>query len=474
MFKLHNLILLGMLLGFGVGVVLWQASRGEAGPPGWMPGVLYVLDLLGPTLFMGALKMIIAPLIFASIVASVTSLPDLRELGAIGWKTLAYYLTTTTVAVSIGLAIVLLVQPGQQEQSRSAREKRVADLEQRRAAYVQETSEPALDDAGRPTPGYVVWLAGQEGGSASAADAARLAAMRGAEGRSLGEIFKQDVVEQLLMNPLRAMSLDPPNALGIIFFALLLGIACVVVGPPASAVRDFFVGISEATMKITHWIIAVSPLAVACIVAKLVAETGPDVFKALAWFCGTFLGGVVLHVSALLAIVGLVGGVSPRRFFSGMREAFLIAFTTRSSMATLPVTIANVTENLDVSPKVANFSLPLGATMNMDGTAMYQAIAVIFLIQIFGGVDDVQVHLNAGTLLVVLFAAVLSSIGAAAVPNAGLVTLVIVASAVNLPIYYLPLIFAVDSVMDMFRTLTNVLGDSVGAVVVNRLERGRL
>jgi Na+/H+-dicarboxylate symporter len=152
----------------------------------------------------------------------------------------------------------------------------------------------------------------------------------------------------------------------------------------------------------------------------------------------------------------------------------MIAFTTRSSAATLPVTIANTTENLKVSPKVANFSLPLGATMNMDGTALYEGVAVIFLIQIYGGLDDVSIAMTGMTTFLIFITAVLASVGAAAVPDAGLVTMVLVASAVHLPIHYIPLIFAVDALLDMFRTSTNVLGDTVGAIVVNRLERSRL
>jgi Na+/H+-dicarboxylate symporter len=186
------------------------------------------------------------------------------------------------------------------------------------------------------------------------------------------------------------------------------------------------------------------------------------------------IGGIVIHVAVLLAIAKFIGGVGPLRLWRGIREAWMIAFTTRSSAATLPVTIENVTEKIGVSPKVANFSLPLGATMNMDGTALYEGVAVIFLIQIFGGLADVPIAMTMGVTLVVFVTAVLASVGAAAVPDAGLVTMVLVASAVKLPIYYIPIIFAVDAFLDMFRTSTNVLGDSVGAVVVNRLEIGKL
>jgi Na+/H+-dicarboxylate symporter len=236
----------------------------------------------------------------------------------------------------------------------------------------------------------------------------------------------------------------------------------------------FFRGLNGAMMTITHWLMRVSPVAIGCIVAKLVAETGPTVFASLGWYCGTVVGGIFIHVIILLTISTFVGGVNPLVLWRGLREAWLIALSTRSSAATLPVTIANVTENLKVSPKVANFSLPLGATMNMDGTALYEGVAVIFLIQIYGGLDDVLISMTAMVTLLIFITAVLASVGAAAVPDAGLVTMVLVASAVNLPIYYIPLIFAVDAVLDMFRTSTNVLGDSIGAVVVNRMEMGRL
>jgi Na+/H+-dicarboxylate symporter len=175
-----------------------------------------------------------------------------------------------------------------------------------------------------------------------------------------------------------------------------------------------------------------------------------------------------------VAIAATIGGITPLRLFSGIREAYMIAFTTRSSAATLPITIANTTEKLNVSPKVANFSLPLGATMNMDGTALYEGVAIIFLIQIYGGLDDVSIAMTAMTTFLIFITAVLASVGAAAVPDAGLVTMVLVAAAVRLPIHYIPLIFAVDAFLDMFRTSTNVLGDTVGAIVVNRLERSRL
>ncbi len=478
--KLHNLIFVGMIVGLVVGLALWwvtkQATNNGEPTPAFVGHTLWWLDLFGPTIFMGALKMIIAPLILASIVAGVTSLPDTKELGAIGWKTMVYYIGTTTIAVVIGLVFVLTIRPGEKAVSQGVRVKRQTQLEDYRAEYYASENKAALDADGRPIPDYLQWLAAQEGEQAAGGrDAAKYDKLTGAEGRTAGDIFKDDIIGPMLTNPFNALSASPPNSLGIIFFALLLGVACMIVGVDrARPVINFFHALNHVIMKVTNWLMAISPFAVACIMAKLVAENGPDIFGTLGWYCGTVIGAILVHVVVLILIAATVGGVGPIRLFHGIREAWMIAFTTRSSAATLPVTIANVTQRLGVSPKVANFSLPLGATMNMDGTALYEGVAIIFLIQIYGGLDDVSIAMTMGVTLLIFITAVLASVGAAAVPDAGLVTMVLVASAVHLPIYYIPLIFAVDAFLDMFRTSTNVLGDTVGAIVVNRLESRRL
>ncbi len=481
--KLHHWILAGMIVGALLGWGLAElktslAAAGSAQHAGWLSAIGYAewwLKLLGPTVFMSALKMIIAPLIFASIVAGVTSLPNMRELGAIGWKTLAYYVATTAIAVTIGLVCVLTIRPGLQASARQTRAERIAELDARRAEFTVTKGQAALHADGTPTPEYLHWLFEREGeqqsGGSAAAGYERLASARE---RTPGDMFAEDIIMPLLTNPFTSLAASPPNALGLIFFALLMGVACMFVGEPAAPVVAFFQGLNEVILRITHWLMMIAPVAVACIVASLVLQYGIDVFRALAWYCITVIGGIAVHVAVLLLIARVVGGVGPMRLWRGIREAWMIAFSTRSSAATLPVTIACVTEKLDVSPKVANFSLPVGATMNMDGTALYEGVAVIFLIQIYGGLDDVGITMTAMTTFLIFITAVLASVGAAAVPNAGLVTMVLVASAVGLPIYYIPLIFGVDAFLDMFRTSTNVLGDTVGAVVVNRLERGRL
>jgi Na+/H+-dicarboxylate symporter len=479
--KLHHLIFVAM--GFGVILGYWlytvRHAAEVAGQP--LPAIytytMWCLNLCGPTVFMASLKMIIAPLIFASIVAGVTSLPNMAELGAIGWKTMVYYIVTTTIAVTIGLVLVTNIKPGLKAASQEVRQQRQAELDQREIEYAEITGLPVHAPNGEPTHEYMVWLADQEAeANASGGEAARFDKVMRARDRTPGDLLVQDIVLPLLRNPFASLSSEPPNSLGLIFFALILGVACAVVGEPAKPVVGFFHGLNEVILKLTHWIMAGSPLAIGCIVAWLVADLGPEVFNSVAWYCGVVIAGVFIHIMVLVSIAYFIGGLTPIRLWQGIREAWLIAFTTRSSAATLPVTINCVTENLGVSPKVARFSLPLGATMNMDGTALYEGVAVIFLIQIYGGLADVPIaqSLAMAPLFLIFITAVLASVGAAAVPDAGLVTMVLVASAVGLPIYYLPLIFGVDAFLDMFRTSTNVLGDVVGSVVVNRLERGRL
>ncbi len=482
--KLHSLIFIGMAVGVMAGLALWKvgAAAQTATDPAsaarltaWYDHTLWWLNLLGPTVFISALKMIIAPLIFASIVAGVTSLPSMKQLGAIGWKTLVYYIATTAIAVSIGLVCVLTLQPGKQAAALEVRAQREAQLDTLRAEYEQLKGQPARRADGEPTGEYLTWLARQEGKRlATGVDSRQFATLSGARDRTPGDMFKNDIVLPLLSNPFTSLAASPPNALGLIFFALLLGVACTVVGEPARPVIDFFRALNEVILRVTHWLMLIAPFAIACIIAWLVGEKGPVVFVNLGWYCATVIGGIAIHVGVLLLIARVLGGIGPLRLWRGIREAWMIAFSTRSSAATLPVTIACTTEKLGVSPKVANFTLPLGATINMDGTALYEGVAIIFLIQIYGGLDDVGITMTAMATFLIFITAVLASVGAAAVPDAGLVTMVLVASAVHLPIYYIPLIFAVDAFLDMFRTSTNVLGDTVGAIVVDRLESRRL
>lgn len=468
--KLHTLILISMFIGLALGLVL-HAALDHSAP--LFQTALWWLDLFGKELFIGALKMIIAPLIFASVVAGIASLPSARELGAIGGKTLFYYVSTTTLAVAVGIAAVLLVQPGTKGPSLQIRQERIAEIEAHREAFQTATG---LDGAAEENaPQFRAYLAEREGAEIGSSDfAANYGRMQNAQARTPARMFLEDILRPIFSNPFHSLSGSVPNALGVISFAILVGMACILIGEPARPVAQFFDAFNAVMLRITHWIMCGAPIAIGCLVASIVAELGPDAIRSLGWYCATVIGGIAVHVCILLALVRIFGGMSPLTFIRGIREAWLIAFTTTSSAATLPVTIDCVTNKLGVSKKIGNFTLPVGATINMDGTALYEGVAVIFLIQLYGGLADVPIVMTPMTTFLIFVTAVLASVGAAAVPSAGLITMALVAGAVGLPLHYIVLIYAVDHMLDMFRTSTNVLGDAAGAVIVNRLEAPRL
>ncbi len=475
--KLHHWIFIGMGVGLVLGLFLNWASYVPAGTKpseaminknGEVFGyITWWLDLFGKDIFIGALKMIIAPLIFASIVSGITSLPSMEELGAIGWKTFAYYVVTTSVAVAVGLGAVLILRPGKTDASQFIRAEREQEIKKHTAEFNEKN--PEVDVAqGAGKAQLLDFLAGKKGESLNAQGDTKWKRIQGTKGMTFGGLFKRDILKPILTNPINALANG--NSLGIIFFAMLTGLACLAVRSHALSVVSFFQGLNEVMMKITMWIMAVAPIGIGCLIASLVGKFGIEVLQSVGSYCIAVIVGIAIHVAVLLFIVTVFGRMSPLFFLKGIRSAWVIAFSTTSSAATLPVTMKCVTENLKVSPKVANFALPVGATCNMDGTALYEGVAIIYLIQIYGNLTDVPIILGMGTTFIIFMTAVLASIGAAAVPSAGLITMAIVANAVGLPLYYIPLIFAVDHMLDQFRTSTNVLGDAVGTVVVNRWE----
>jgi len=422
--KQHTLIFVGMGLGAGLGLLL-AGPRGEAAA-----NVVWLCDLFGSTIFIGALKMIVAPLILFSILAGIVSLPTKGELWQIGWRTLLFYFVTTSLAVGLGLLFVLTIQPGM----RGHRD----ELRQRAA----------------------------QGHLSEKEYASKEHKIEEAKGKTAGDTIR-DNLTQIIQNPFQALSTG--NSLGIIFFAILMGIALILLGPHGEPVIPVIQGINAAIMLLTRWIMWAAPFFIFCLVTSLVAHQGAAVFRSLAWYVATVLVGIAAHVVVLLVIVRVLGKRSPLEFLRGIRRAWAVAFATRSSAATLPVTMECVREELGVPRKIADFVLPIGATVNMDGTALYEGVAVIFLIQLFGGLPGAEITLGPLITIVIFLTAVLASIGAAAVPDAGLITMVLVAGAVGLDARYITIIFAVDAFLDMFRTSTNVMGDSVGAVVVARL-----
>ncbi len=419
----QNLLFLGMILGAAVGLI---------GPS---DAVVWWCDLFGTTIFIGALKMIVAPLILFSILAGITSLSSQKELWAIGWRAMLLYLIATAVAVMIGLIFVLAIAPGH----RGARDEIRASWSERRAEIARREGvrEAKVEAAGRLTPKDAI----------------------------------KENLRQIITNPFDALA--SANSLGIIFFAALFGVALMVIGEKARPAVAAIEGCNAAMLQVTRWIMWGSPFFIFCLIASLVATHGPAVFHTLLWYVITVLLGIACHVGFLLTLVRVVGRMSPLSFLKGIRRAWAVAFATRSSAATLPVTIECVERELKVPRKIVDFVAPIGATIGMTGTALYEGVAVIFLIQLFGGLPGAEIHLGAVTTVIVFLTAVLAAVGAAAVPDAGLVTMVLVANAVGLDVQYIALIFAVDAFLDMFRTSTNVMDDAVVSVAVARLTGAR-
>ena len=467
--KLHTKILLAMGIGLAVGLGMNLAGNPDSP---WFVNAVWTFNLIGKDIFIAALKMIIAPLILASIITGIVSLPSVQELGNVGSKIFLYYFATTAMAVFIGLVAVLIIQPGKKDASQTVRAEREAILLTYRAEFEADTGNDPLSD--EHAGAYRAFIAQKEGEHIGEGFASKWSRMKSTETRGPLDMMREDILRPILTNPFTSLAKNPPNSLGIIFFAMLLGVACVLIGEPAAPVANFFTALNDIMMKLTLWLMEISPYGIGCIIASLIATLGIPALIALAWYCTAVISGIAIHILFILALVSYFGKMSPTTFLSGIRDAWLIAFCTTSSAATLPVTIHCTTEKLNVSEKISNFTLPVGATVNMDGTALYEGVAIIFLIQLFGGLDDVPIALTFGKTLVIFITAVLASIGAAAIPSAGLITMAIVASAVGLPLHYIVIVYAVDHLLDMFRTSTNVLGDAAGAVIVNRLEAKNL
>jgi proton glutamate symport protein len=362
-------------------------------------------------LFIRLLKAIIIPLIMASMVAGIVSLGDVRKLGRIGLRTFIYYMATTTLAVGVGLILVNLMKPG----------------------------------------------VGVEIGTKTASD------LSGGEVPSVLSIIS-DIIPANLFD---AMAKD--KVLSIIFFSLLLGVAISSIGEKGRPLVSLFEAFNSVMMKITNWIMRLAPFGVFALMAYTIGAMGLSVIKPLVVYMATVVIGLTIHACITLPVLlSAVGKYSPLKFIGDVFSAVATAFSTASSAATLPITMDCVQENTGISNKVASFVLPLGATVNMDGTALYEAVAAMFIAQAYG------IDLSIGQQLVIMLTATLASIGAAAIPGAGLVTMVIVLKAVNLPLEGIGMILAVDRILDMLRTAVNVWGDACGAAVIANLEGEQL
>jgi Na+/H+-dicarboxylate symporter len=407
---LHWKILLGMLFGVLFGLLFSQFEWGRA----------LVVDWIKPfgTIFINVLKLIAVPLILASLIKGVSDLKDITQLSSMGGRTIGLYLFTTLTAVTIGLSIVNVIKPGN--------------------TISDETRTELL--------------------SAYASDAAAKQSVAAAQ-KEAGPL--QALVDLVPSNIFAAMQ-DNGNMLQVIFFAIFFGIGIVLIPQKKSqAVKDFFDALNEVILKLIDLIMIAAPYGVFALLAALVAEApSADLFKALGLYTITVLLGLLCMILFYLLLVRLVTGKKIGFFLKGISPAQLLAFSTSSSAATLPVTMERVHEHLGVEEDVSSFVLPIGATINMDGTSLYQAVAAVFIAQAFG------MDLSLGAQLGIIATATLASIGSAAVPGAGMVMLVIVLAQAGIPEAGLALIFAVDRPLDMCRTAVNVTGDASVSMMV--------
>lgn len=395
---LTGLIVLGMLLALVFGFAARQ-SDSVMGLVGWV-------SWMG-VLFKQLLLVIIYPLVLASMVVGIVNLGDIRKVGGLAVKGLGYFTMTTGIAVVIGLVLVNVFQPGAG-----------VDL-----------------SLGGEVPDTLVE-------------------------RGFGDFFLE-MMKNTFKNPFA--SLANGDVLAILAFGIALGAVLSTLGEVGKPLVDVFRGLNAAMMRLTDWVMWLAPLGVFGLLSKVVAEQGFDAIAALGGYVFVVLTGLIVHGAIVLPALGWgLGGVAPWRFFAGIKNALAVSFSTASSAATLPVTMDCVENNLGVKPRVAGFVLPLGATVNMDGTALYEAVAAMFIAQVYG------IHLSIGQQVLVFITATTAAVGAAGIPGAGLITMTLVLTAVGLPIEGIGLILAVDRVLDMVRTTVNVAGDATGAVVLNR------
>ena len=407
---LHLRIILGMLLGVIFGAVFTKFENGNA----------FILDWVKPfgTIFINVLKLIAMPLIISSLIKGVSDLKDISRLSLMGGRTIGVYLITTIIAVSIGLIIVNTIRPGN-----SISESTRMDLI---AAY--ET------DAGEK----------------------QAVAKKQKESGPL-----QALVDLVPDNIFKATT-ENVNMLQVIFFALFFGVGLILIPPKkAKPVKDFFDGFNEVILKLIDLIMLLAPFGVFALLATLIVESPSlDIFLALGLYTFTLLAGLTSMIIIYTLLVKIYVKIKPSKFIRGISPAQLLAFSTSSSAATLPVTMERVEEHLGVDKEVASFVLPVGATINMDGTSLYQAVAAVFIAQAFG------MDLSLGIQLGIIITATLASIGAAAVPSAGMVMLVIVLGQAGIPEAGLALIFAIDRPLDMCRTVVNITGDASVSMIV--------
>ncbi|WP_422351653.1 dicarboxylate/amino acid:cation symporter [Flagellimonas sp.] len=414
--ELHWQILIGMLLGIVFGFVMTGLDWGKE----------FVADWIQPlgTIFVKLLKLIAIPLIIASLVKGISDLKDISKFRNIGLRTIGIYVVTTVVAITIGLLLVNVLQPGNG----------IAD------ETVSKLTETYASDAGV---------------TSKIEEATRQ--------KDSGPL--QFLVDMVPDNALKAMS-ENGLMLQVIFFTIFLGISMLLIGEQrAKPLKDFFDSLNDVVLKMVDLIMLTAPYAVFALLAGVVVSSSdPDLLLALLKYAGVVVGGLILMIVFYTIVVSTFTKKNPFWFLKEISPAQLLAFSTSSSAATLPVTMERVEEHIGVDKEVSSFVLPVGATINMDGTSLYQGVAAVFISQALG------FDLTFADQLTIVLTALLASIGSAAVPGAGMVMLVIVLESIGFPAdklaIGLALIFAVDRPLDMCRTVVNVTGDATVSMVV--------
>jgi len=395
-------ILLAMLGGIVVGVLLNLFGSGFQGANDFLvDGLFYVLG----SIFVSLLQLMVVPLVLVSLVCGVTALGDLRALGRVGGKTLGLYLMTTAIAITFALTVTNVISPGE---------------------------------------GFAI--AGED------------FSYETREAPPLAEV----IINMFPQNPIRAMA--DSQMLQIILFALLLGFAITSAGERGKRIAALFADLNEVILKMVMLVIKVAPIGVFALIARTFATQGMDIFRPLLGYSIAVVVGLFLHLFITYGLLLRATGLSPIRFLTQMRAPMSFAFSTASSSATIPVTLNTVETRLGVKNSIASFTIPLGATINMDGTAIMQGAATVFIANVYG------IDLALGDYLTVILTATLASIGTAAVPSAGLIMLAMVLGQVGLPVEGIALIIGIDRLLDMLRTAINVAGDAAVTCFVARSE----
>ncbi|MEC7918522.1 MAG: dicarboxylate/amino acid:cation symporter [Candidatus Neomarinimicrobiota bacterium] len=419
--QLHWKIIIGLVLGTIYGIA--------SAINGWSDFTSNFISPFG-TIFLNLLKLIAVPLVVSSLITGVASLSDTRKLSRIGWKTIALYISTTAVAVSIGLILVNVLEPG---------------------AGIPEDFQESLSQE------YVDKAASKQDLASSVQN-------------NRGPL--QPLVDMVPSNMFSAAS-NNSNMLQIVFISIIFGIALIGIDRKFSQpVLAFLEGINQMIIKLVEMIMYFAPYGVFALIAKTISSVSGDVsqigsiLSALLFYMGVVVSGLFIHMSlTYLTILKMFTNMDLKHFFKSMAPVQLLAFSTSSSGATLPVTMKRCEKDLGVSEEISSFVLPLGATINMDGTALYQGVAAVFIAQAIG------MDLTFADQFTIVATAVLASIGTAAVPGAGIIMLVIILEAINVPSQGIALILGVDRILDMIRTATNVTGDATVACAMDSLEK---